>query len=96
MFLFVYKKLLNDEVYVNIIKLMLYFCLRFFFFFKESMMLFYEDLWVLVVDSMFLNFNIFCVLEIKVNKKIYRSVYGKKMSKIILNILIKMIMFFLL
>lgn len=60
------------------------------------MMLFYEDLWVLVVDSMFLNFNIFCVLEIKVNKKIYRSVYGKKMSKIILNILIKMIMFFLL
>lgn len=60
------------------------------------MMLFYEDLWVLVVDSMFLNFYIFCVLEIKVNKKIYRSVYGKKMSKIILNILIKMIMFFLL
>lgn len=60
------------------------------------MMLFYEDLWVLVVDSMFLNFNIFCVLEIKVNKKIYRSVYGKKMSKIILNILIKMIMFYLL
>lgn len=46
------------------------------------MMLFYEDLWVLVVDSMFLNFNIFCVLEIKVNKKIYRSVYGKKWVKL--------------
>lgn len=32
-------------------------------------MLFYEDLWVLVVDSMLSNFNILRALEIKVNKK---------------------------
>lgn len=45
-------------------------------------MLFYEDLWVLVVDSMFLNFNIFCVLEIKVNKKFIGWFMKKKWVKL--------------
>lgn len=44
-------------------------------------MLFYEDLWVLVVDSMLSNFNILRALEIKVNKKFTGAPMKKKMSK---------------
>lgn len=78
MFLFVYKKSSNDEVHVNTTKLMSHLCLRFFFSFKESMMLFYEDLWVLVVNSMLSNFNILRALEIKVNKKFTGAPMEKK------------------
>lgn len=58
-------------------------------------MLFYEDLWVLVVDSMLSNFNILRALEIKVNKKFTGWPMKKKMSKIILYVLTKMTIFLL-
>lgn len=91
MFLFVYKKSSNDEVHVNTTKLMSHLCFRFFIFFQRK----HDVVLRRFVDSMLSNFNILRALEIKVNKKIHRSAYGKKMSKIILNILTKMTMFHL-